>query len=280
MQVFGHIDGIIEGSTFNSRLEVKEAGLHKHHIGGISRVLGVGCDCIVLSGGYSDDIDEGDVIFYTGEGGRERDSRIQTFNQPFIRGNLDLSKNKYSGNPIRVVRGSNLNSHYAPTNGYRYDGLYKLEDYWPIIGNEGFRVWRYKLVKTGDYLPPAENQKAQRRTITTNSRVRDPSIPERLKEIHNHTCQICGIRLEVNGNPYAIGAHIKGLGRPHNGPDSEDNMIILCPNDHYLFDAFGFSINDDFTLIGKEGSLDLNVSHSVNLDYIRYHRKCYKIASI
>ena len=63
MQVFGHIDGVSEGQTFNTRLEVKEAGLHKHHIGGISRILGVGCDCIVLSGGYSDDIDNGDIIF-------------------------------------------------------------------------------------------------------------------------------------------------------------------------------------------------------------------------
>ena len=280
MQVFGHINQIAEGAIFNSRLELKEAGLHKYPIAGISRILGIGCDCIVLSGGYSDDVDEGDVIFYTGEGGRERNSRIQTFNQPFIRGNLDLSKNKYSGNPIRVVRGSNLNSYYAPTNGYRYDGLYELEAYWPIIGNQGFRVWRYKLVKIGDYLPPRESQKPQRRIITTNSPVRNPSIPEALKEMHNYTCQICGIRLEANGNPYAIGAHIKGLGTPHNGPDSQDNMIILCPNDHYLFDAFGFSINDDFTLIGKEGSLDLNISHNINLDYIRYHRKCYRIASI
>ena len=280
MQVFGHIDGVSEGQTFNTRLEVKEAGLHKHHIGGISRILGVGCDCIVLSGGYSDDIDNGDIIFYTGEGGRERNSRIQTFNQPFERGNLDLSKNKYSGDPIRVIRGSNLNSDYAPSDGYRYDGLYSLDDYWPVIGNNGFRVWRYKLIKIGDYLPPKNNQTTQRRRITTNSIIRNPAIPERLKEIYNYTCQICNIRLEVNGNPYAIGAHIKGLGSPHNGPDSQDNMIILCPNDHYLFDAFGFSINDDFTLIGKEGSLNLNTSHHINLDYIKYHRECYKISSM
>ena len=68
-QNFGHIGGFPEGHTFNSRIEIKNAGLHKYHIAGISRILNIGCDSIVLNGGYVDDRDYGDMILYTGEGG-------------------------------------------------------------------------------------------------------------------------------------------------------------------------------------------------------------------
>ena len=93
---FGEIEGYPEGSTFDSRMEIKDAGLHKYHIAGISRVLNVGCDSIVLNGGHVDDCDYGDEILYTGEGGRPEGSPRQTFDQTLTKGNLDLSKNKYN----------------------------------------------------------------------------------------------------------------------------------------------------------------------------------------
>ena len=285
-QVFGEIEGYPEGTTFESRMELKDAGLHKYHIAGISRVLGIGCDSIVLNGGYVDDKDFGDEILYTGEGGRPEGSPRQIFDQELIKGNLDLSKNKNSGHPIRVIRGfKHFEPEYAPNSGYRYDGLYYLEDYWPDIGEDGYRIWRYKLVLAPTSSLPAENS-IQNETATTprrrervsNQIVRDPRIPEKLKQIYNFTCQVCGIRLNANGVPYAEGAHIKGLGNPHNGTDTTDNMIILCPNDHHLFDAYGFSINDDFSLIGKEGSLIVDRRHLIQVENIRYHRSKYQLA--
>ena len=68
-------------------------------------------------------------------------------------------------------------------------------------------------------------------------------------------------------------------GCAHEGPDLKENMLILCPNDHYLFDAFAFSINDDYTFIGRGGSLTINRNHNIGLEYIRYHREKYEIAS-
>ena len=282
-QNFGHIGGFPEGHTFNSRIEIKNAGLHKYHIAGISRILNIGCDSIVLNGGYVDDRDYGDMILYTGEGGRPEGSPRQTFNQELTKGNLDLSKNKYSGDPIRVIRGSrHFERQYAPSSGYRYDGLYYLENYWPDTGEDGFRIWRYKLVKeVNTQLPPTQEDAgpAPRSSVTTDQIQRDPQIPNRLKQLYNHTCQVCGIRLEANGVPHAIGAHIKALGKPHNGPDVEGNMLILCPNDHYLFDAFAFSINDDFTFVGREGSLIVHRRHSISPEYLNYHREKYEIAT-
>jgi len=282
MQIFGHIEGHSEGVKFQNREEIKSSGLHKYHVAGISRILGMGSDCIILNGGYIDDEDYGDVILYTGEGGRPEGSPRQTFDQPFTRGNLDLSKNKYTGDPIRVIRGPNLREkQYAPKEHYRYDGLYFLEDYWPETGIDGFRIWRYKLVKENSSLPPLRdpNQPPPRVSITAQRIQRDPNIPKILKQKYDFTCQVCGIRLEANDNPYAIGAHIKGLGTPHNGPDSEDNMIILCPNHHYLFDAFAFSIDDDFSLIGIDGVLTKKNNHSINSECVKYHRDLFEKAN-
>ena len=287
---FGHIPGYPEGFEFKNRKEIKLAGLHNHQMYGISRVVGVGVDCVVLSGGYEDDEDFGDEIIFAGEGGRENvGSKVHTHDQELIRGNLDLSRNKYSKYPIRVIRGSKLiDSEYSPALNYRYDGLYYLEDYWAQKGKHGFRVWKYRLVKIdGLSIPKKDESKSTTRTLISSNRIdRDSSIPRDLKKMYNHQCQVCGIRLEANGNPYAVGAHIKGLGKPHNGPDLKENMLVLCPNDHYLFDAFAFSINDDLSLLGYDLELTNNNTnklitvkkHKINLDYIKYHRINYNIA--
>jgi hypothetical protein len=59
---------------------------------------------IVLSGGYADDEDFGDVIIYTGEGGRDQNTRRQIADQQFIKGNKALAENHLNGIPIRVHR--------------------------------------------------------------------------------------------------------------------------------------------------------------------------------
>ena len=36
-------------------------------------------------------------------------------------------------------------SKYAPAEGCRYDGIYKVVEYWPEHGRYGFRVWRFRF---------------------------------------------------------------------------------------------------------------------------------------
>lgn len=36
-------------------------------------------------------------------------------------------------------------SVYAPKDGYRYDGIYKVVKYYPEKGKSGFIIWRYLL---------------------------------------------------------------------------------------------------------------------------------------
>jgi putative restriction endonuclease len=56
-----------------------------------------------------------------GAGGRSLNSTDQ--------GNLTLARSSIEGLTVRVVRGVNLESPYAPRGGYRYDGLYLIDDY-------------------------------------------------------------------------------------------------------------------------------------------------------
>ena len=146
-RVFGHIPGYPEGSRFESRAELSEAVVHRPLVAGISGSEREGADSIVLSGGYEDDEDLGDEIIYTGHGGRDADSGRQVMHQRLTRGNLALVHSSMNGLPVRVVRGANLDSPYAPRSGYRYDGLYLVDDYWQESGRSGFRVWRYRLIK-------------------------------------------------------------------------------------------------------------------------------------
>lgn len=51
------------------------------------------------------------------------------------------------GKPVRVVRNYKLRKHskYAPADGNRYDGIYKVVKYYPERGKSGFIIWRYLL---------------------------------------------------------------------------------------------------------------------------------------
>ncbi len=148
--VFGAIEGVPEGSCFASRRELAKAGVHRQLQAGISGTAKEGADSIVLSGGYEDDCDYGDVIIYTGQGGRDESSKSQTEGQELTRGNWALAVSKNRGLPVRVVRGSRHKSQWSPREGYEYAGLYIVEEYWSERGRSGFLVWKYRLVKIDD----------------------------------------------------------------------------------------------------------------------------------
>lgn len=280
-RIFGHIPGYPEGSWFSSRAELSQAGVHRPTQAGIAGSQKEGADSIVLSGGYEDDEDHGDWIIYTGQGGRDVGTGIQIENQLLNRGNLALAKSCLYGLPVRVIRRLSDKTFHDKETGYRYDGLYRVEEYWKERGVSGFYVWRFRLQKISD--EPAdrvaeeesEYRLPDRIQVSTVRIIRDTEQTRRLKEMYDYRCQVCGIRLEGSAGPYAEAAHIKPLGRPHNGPDSLDNLICLCPNHHVLFDYGGFSIADDLSLVGLEGTLLVCSSHQICLEYIQYHREHY-----
>ncbi|CAG0895764.1 unnamed protein product [Darwinula stevensoni] len=162
---YGPVPGVEVGTTWKFRLQVSEAGIHRPHVAGISGRENDGAYSIVLAGGYEDDKDDGEEFIYTGSGGRDlsgnKRTAEQSCDQTLTRMNkaialncnakLDLNgavaKDWQGGKPIRVVRSAKgaKHSEYAPKEGNRYDGIYKVVKYWPEKGQSGFVVWRYLL---------------------------------------------------------------------------------------------------------------------------------------
>jgi putative restriction endonuclease len=278
-RLFGHVPGYPEGSLFENRAELSESRVHVPIQAGIAGSQTEGAESIVLSGGYEDDADYGDVIIYTGQGGRDPRTGQQTHDQPFTRGNRALALNKLNGLPVRVVRGSRHDSPDSPPAGYSYDGLYAVEDYWHEVGRSGFKIWRFHLVRIPQKMPghkiaeePAEYSVPDRRETRVSRIIRDSAQARAVKALYKSGCQMCGTRLQCPAGPYAEAAHIRPLGMPHNGPDTKSNILCLCPNHHVLFDNGAVSIAEDLTLIGMEGRLFVHGSHDIDGRHLGYHR--------
>ncbi len=75
-RLFGPIPGVEVGTLFEGRKQLLDAGVHRPLVAGISGSGVEGADSVVASGGYEDDVDEGDLILYTGHGGRKGELTI------------------------------------------------------------------------------------------------------------------------------------------------------------------------------------------------------------
>ncbi|KAK7590700.1 hypothetical protein V9T40_002313 [Parthenolecanium corni] len=179
---FGPIPGIPVGTCWKKRSEVAESGVHRPLVAGISGRHKVGARSIILSGMYPDDEDFGDEFYYSGCGGREHDpyhrSKEQTLHQTLTRLNKALALNCNApfnddtgaestdwraGKPVRVVRNYKLRkrSKFAPKEGNRYDGIYKVVKYYPKHGANGLLVWRF-LLRRDDPEPAPWTEEGER----------------------------------------------------------------------------------------------------------------------
>ena len=284
--VFGEIKDIPEGAWFKGRKEMMPTSFHRRWGAGIDGNADEGSPAIVLSGGYEDDEDHGDVIIYTGAGGNDPNTGQQIADQTWENpGNAGLIKDMNDGLPVRVTRGYKHKSPLSPSEGYTYAGLYGVEDAWQEKGRSGYVICRYRLIYMGDgesEILEAQTEldygkKKKRLSEGTVVRiVRDTKISRAIKKLYKYRCQVCGISIVAKSTPYAEGAHIKPIGRPHDGDDSTDNILCLCPNHHVMLDKGAFSIANNFTLIGcLDGKLIVNPKHIINPHNLEYHRESH-----
>ncbi|TFK30471.1 hypothetical protein FA15DRAFT_9868 [Coprinopsis marcescibilis] len=152
---YGSIPGVDVGTWWETREGCSTDAIHAPWVGGISGGKD-GAYSVALSGGYDDDVDLGYAFTYTGSGGRDLkgtknnpknlrtapQSSDQSFDNNFNRMLLRSSQTK---KPVRVIRGYKLRSRYAPSEGYRYDGLYAVERAWMEKGlnDKGYLVCKY-----------------------------------------------------------------------------------------------------------------------------------------
>jgi putative restriction endonuclease len=286
--IFGEIEGIKEGQWFEGRKEMMQNSFHRNWGAGIDGNGNKGTAAIVLSGGYEDDKDFGDEIIYTGAGGNDPNTGKQKADQTLKnRGNAGLVKSMNLGLPVRVVRGFQHKSPYSPKSGYTYAGLYSVVDAWQETGKSGYKICRFRLIYSGDNI---ERKTAEEIELEIDHSVRERKIEEGtllrivrdtkialvVKLLYKHKCQVCNVAIPTKIGNYSEGAHIRPLGKPHNGDDSLANLICLCPNHHVMFDKGAFAINDKFELIGSEtGKLTVSDKHKIEKGNLNYHREIH-----
>ncbi|CAO2832006.1 unnamed protein product [Amaranthus hypochondriacus] len=152
-RVVGSIPGVYVGDLFYFRMELCVLGIHGQVQAGIdylpSSMSSNGepiATSIIVSGGYEDDEDAGDVLIYTGHGGLDKLHRMCN-HQRLEGGNLALERSMHYGIEIRVIRGIKYEGSLT-TKIYVYDGLYKIVQCWFDVGRSGFGVYKFKLVRT------------------------------------------------------------------------------------------------------------------------------------
>lgn len=153
--IIGAVPGVEVGDEFQYRVELGIIGLHRPPQGGIDYVKHGGkiiATSIVASGGYADDLDNSDVLIYSGQGGNLTGGDKQPEDQKLERGNLALKNSIEAKNPVRVTRGfkeakapENYDSRTKVVTTYTYDGLYLVDKYWQEIGPHGKLVFKFRL---------------------------------------------------------------------------------------------------------------------------------------
>lgn len=270
----GHM-GHETGQIFQSRRDLAESGLHSPHMQGIWNAGTKIAHSIILSGGYSDDVDHQDWILYTGQGGQE--NRKQVADQELKLGNLGLYNAMLEGFPVRVTRGAQVEN--GPEQGYRYDGLYRVIDARFEPSTDGPKIWRFEMEPySNDDIHQLEKDRplpetAPLRVETTTQRiVRNTSMISKLKKQYDDTCQLCDLRITLaNGAGYSEGAHVKPLAR--NGPDVKENVLILCPNHHVMLDRKSIMFNSDNTWSsGTDGGIiNFRKNHFISSEYLDWN---------
>lgn len=154
-RIVGPIPGVYVGDVFLFRMELCVIGLHMQIQAGIDYLPKSRCSngepiatSVIVSGGYEDDmeLDDGDVIIYTGHGGQEKNSSRQICDQKLVGGNLALERSMHYGIEVRVIRGMKYEGSASGSGKvYVYDGLYRIVDCWFDVGKSGFGVYKYKL---------------------------------------------------------------------------------------------------------------------------------------
>lgn len=134
-----------------------------------------------------------------------------------------------------------------------------------FVGDGEYRLIASSLIPITS---EAESVGPSLRIPTVVSRIaRDSRIVRKLKIQYGFRCQLCGERIELKSGFYCEAHHLRPLGYPHNGPDIESNLIVVCPNHHTQLDYAAIIISPEI--------FRLNL-HPINPAFLDYHNQLYR----
>lgn len=107
--------------------------------------------------------------------------------------------------------------------------------------------------------------------------VRNTTLSQKLKELYEFRCQLCGYRVPKADATFSAEAHhIQPYSQKHKGDDTSKNLLVLCPNCHTQFDDSYFAIEPDTYLIHSIFDHDdyhlseLILKHELGESYLKY----------
>jgi hypothetical protein len=148
-KVYGH-NGLSPGDWFPRAILARFKGAHAGRVRGICGDPERGAYAISVSGQYEEDLDEGEDLYYSGEGA-EKNNDPHEFSRRAT--NASLVASWETGRPVRVLRSSSKDErerHYAPPCGIRYDGLYRVIAVQMRHNAKGGLYQRFKLRRLPD----------------------------------------------------------------------------------------------------------------------------------
>lgn len=162
-----HGDGLlVNGSWYPTQLAVLRDGGHGASQGGITASPEDGAYSVIMAGGMDPkgkpypNVDRGDEVLYCGT-----DNTSAEIDAP-SHDTKAMLVNHAEGKPVRLFRSSNLNNKFAPELGFRYDGLYAVEDYEKLDpAGEKRNRHRFKLVRREGQDPIRCEGPAKRPTV-------------------------------------------------------------------------------------------------------------------
>ncbi|MBU8919109.1 HNH endonuclease [Bacillus sp. FJAT-29953] len=132
---------------------------------------------------------------------------------------------------------------------------------------------------TADSLISLGNKKPTKLKRTLNLTNRDTNLVKKMKALYDNTCQVCGEKIQIGLKMFASEVHhIRPLGK-HNGSDTSDNAIVLCPNHHLMFDRGAITIDITNKKVYHIDSINpihekkLMLIHELNEKNIAFHNE-------
>lgn len=147
-RVYGD-NGLTPGDWFPKMIVARFNGAHSGGLRGISGDPDRGAFSIVVSGQYEEDLDEGEVLYYSGEAADKNENPHELIRRAT---NDSLVESYGNRQPVRVLRSASKGErerHYAPACGVRYDGLYTVIAVQERHNAKGGLYQRFKLRRLG-----------------------------------------------------------------------------------------------------------------------------------
>ena len=182
----------------------------------------------------------------------------------YVRDYLEFDK------PVRFREGSfyferNLQKADGTTNKGRFGRAVRpiRDAEYHLILQAGFS----DLAPAGWRLMERDPVETERRIVERISRrpFRDRVFSTAVRAAYDNTCAVTGLQIiNGGGRPEVQAAHIKPVAK--SGPDSMRNGLALCSTAHWMFDRGLISVEDDYTLLLREGAIPGDFSRIINED--------------